>query len=94
MTLTVDVGRDEEGSAADAGGAPASLHPVALHAGHQPQRCVCDSMELVADTQPVGKSVQIQAGVHRPERPRSIFLRRSILTWNSAYQCVSKGASS
>lgn len=62
----MDVGGDEEGGAADAGGAAAGLHPVALHAGHQPQRSIGHRVELVAHAQPVGKPVQVQARVHRP----------------------------
>lgn len=87
MMLTMDVGRNEEGSAADAGGAPASLHPVALHAGHQPQRCVCDRVELVADAQSIGESVQIQAGVHRPERPETKVPEQHLnVEFHSAWQ--------
>ena len=69
---TMHMGSDVQRSSADAGGTPPSLHPVPLHAGHQPQRSACDLCKLLPHPQAISKAVQVQAGVHRPRRAASM----------------------
>ena len=65
--VAVDVRRDEEGGAADPGGPPPGLHPVALHRRHQPQRRRRHGGHRArAQPQPVREPVQIQTGVDGP----------------------------
>ena len=64
--LTVDMRSNVQSCPTDARGASACLHPVPLHAGHQPQCSAGDLCALLLHTQAVCESMQIQAGVHRP----------------------------
>ena len=70
--LTVNVGGNEQGCTTDAAGSSASLHPVTLHALHQPQRCVGHGILLLPAEvsalahQLVHKAVYVQAGINGP----------------------------
>lgn len=64
----MDVQRDKQRGAADAGGPPPRLHPVPLHGLYQLQAGRRHGVRSTAQPQLAGKAVDVQRRVHWPAR--------------------------